>query len=162
MKKKITPAPKRKRGRPSKYRTRVKPRLSEIEKETVRGATRQEIARICGISYSTLKEHANQFPALSAALRGGDAAACDIVEAALFRRAVGYSHPAVKIITVSDGNNSGSHVEEIPYTEHYPPDTPAAVFFLSNRAPERYKQRIECSPEDNKPWPVEIVLTREA
>ena len=155
-KKKPVPAPKRKGGRPSKYRTRVKPRLSEIEKETARGATRDEIAKLCGVACSTLREHAHQFPALSAALRGGDAAACDIIEAALFKRAVGYSHPAVKIL------QSGGKVIREEYTEHYPPDTPAAVFFLSNRAPDRYKQRIECSPEDNKPWPVEIVLTREA
>ena len=147
---------KRKPGRPRKYATHVKPKLKVIEQETARGATREEIARICGISVRTLAEHASIYPQLSQALRGGDQAACDIVEAALFKRATGYSHPAVKIM-----QSDGVVIRE-EYTQHYPPDTPAAVFFLCNRAADRYKQKIEHAPDESKPWPVRISFASEA
>ena len=47
---------------------------------------------------------------------------------ALYHRAIGYSHPAVKVLTVALGNNAGSKVVREEYTEHYPPDTAAICF----------------------------------
>jgi hypothetical protein len=156
------PAKKRPRGRPSLYPSRVEPKLRAIETATAAGATREEIAEMCGIGLTTLKEHVNTFPALATALRAGDTAAVGLVEAALFKRAVGYSHPAVKIMAVSDGQGHGSRIEEVPYSEHYPPDTAAIALFLTNRDPERWKHKVTHAPEDNKPWPVRLFLTSEA
>ena len=150
---------KRLRGRPSAYDDRIKPRLAKIEKATKQGASRQEIAKLCGVSVSTLADHANSFSELAEALRGGDDAACEIVEAALFKRAIGYHHPAVKIMAVSQGEGMGSSIEKVEFTQHYPPDTQAAAFFLTNRKPKAWKQKIEHAPEDGKPWPVRIVLS---
>ena len=52
----------------------------------------------------------------------------------------GYSHPAVKVFMKRDGTTV-----EHKYTEHYPPDTTAAIFFLKNRRPDRWRdvQNIE-------------------
>ena len=58
---------------------------------------------------------------------------------ALYHRAIGYSHPAVKIVTVALGNNAGSKVVREEYTEHYPPDTAAICFWLKNRQPDRWR-----------------------
>src|SRR3546814_4832909 len=35
------------------------------------------------------------------------------------------------------GNGQGSHVEQVPYIERYPPDTTACIFWLKNRSEER-------------------------
>ena len=155
-------ATKRGRGRPSLYPTKVAPKLKRIREATAQGATRKEIARICGISTFTLSKHSDQFLELSEALRGGDSEAVALVEAALFKRAMGYSHPAVKIMSVPQGDGMGSAIEKVEYTEHYPPDTPAIEFFLSNRDPEHWKRRVEHAPENDKPWPVVISFSSDA
>jgi hypothetical protein len=49
----------------------------------------------------------------------------------------------VKILTVSDGGNEGSHVEQVPYIERYPPDTTAAIFWLKNRRPKAWRDKHE-------------------
>ena len=124
--------------------------LKRIREETANGATREEIAGLCGVSVRTIAAHANQFPQLSQALEHGDKAASQLVVAALFKRATGYSAPAVKIM------QSGGKVIRVEYTQHYPPDTQAIIFFLCNRDPKHWKQRIEPAPEDSKPWPAKI------
>jgi hypothetical protein len=48
----------------------------------------------------------------------------------LYRRACGYEHEAVKIF-----KNKGEDPVLVPYIERYPPDTPAAIAFLSRRQP---------------------------
>ena len=65
------------------------------------------------------------------------------IERSLAHRALGYSHPAVKFMTVSDEH--GSHIERLEYIEHYPPDTAAMCFWLKNRRPDRWRdvQNIE-------------------
>ena len=73
-------------------------------------------------------------------LDAGKQAADDRVERSLYQRANGYSHPAVKTFMTRDGKTV-----EHKYTEHYPPDTTAAIFFLKNRRPDRWRdvQNIE-------------------
>ena len=48
----------------------------------------------------------------------------------LYRRALGYSHEAVKIFMPA-GSDEPVYAS---YTEHYPPDTTAAIFWLKNRS----------------------------
>ena len=45
----------------------------------------------------------------------------DRTERSLYMRANGYSHPAVKFMTVSDEH--GTHIETLHYIEHYPADS---------------------------------------
>jgi hypothetical protein len=55
----------------------------------------------------------------------------------LFKRATGYSHDAVKIF-----NDQGAPLQ-VPYTEHYPPDTTACIFWLKNRRPDLWRDKVE-------------------
>ena len=66
----------------------------------------------------------------------------DKIERSLAQRAIGYSHPAVKAFMTRDGK-----IVEHHYTEHYPPDTTAALFWLKNRRPDRWRdvQRIDAA-----------------
>lgn len=77
------------------------------------------------------------------ALKAGKEEADASVAKSLYQRALGYSHAAVKIITVADGNNQGSHVEQVPYTEYYPPDTTACIFWLKNRQREQWRDKLD-------------------
>lgn len=139
---------KRKPGRPSSFR----PEFERVARFLYqRGATDAEVAEALGVSEQTINAWKRAHPEFLESLRDGKREADDRVERALFERATGYSHEAVKIITVSDGNNMGSHVEQIPYTEHYPPDTTAAIFWLKNRRPGawRDKQELEHSASES-------------
>src|SRR5216684_265993 len=59
------------------------------------------------------------------------------VAEALYRRACGYSHPAVKIFLPP----GASEPIYAPYTKHYPPDTKAALAWLSRRQPGLWRER---------------------
>lgn len=58
---------------------------------------------------------------------------------ALYHRAKGYSHKAEKIFY--DGK--AGDVVRAEYTEHYPPDTQAASFWLRNRHPQQWREKTE-------------------
>ncbi len=86
----------------------------------------EEIADELGINRETFHNWKKRLPELANAVKAAKEAADDRTERSLYRRANGYSHPAVKFLTVSDGEGMGTHIETMHYTEHYPPDTTAA------------------------------------
>lgn len=133
-----------KRGRPSSYRSEYAKQAYHL---TLLGATDADMARAFDVDERTINRWKEDHDAFCQSLKQGKAEADARVARSLFHRANGYSHPAVKIITVADGNNQGSHVEQVPYVERYPPDTTAAIFWLKNRRPDlwRDKQDVEHS-----------------
>ena len=109
------------------------------------GKTMEDIAATIGVARSTFDEWRKNYPEFSAALEQGDEDADIRVERALFERAVGYEHPETKLVVVSGGMGSGSFVQREEVTAHYPPDTAAAKFWLTNRRRKFWsdKQKIE-------------------
>jgi hypothetical protein len=65
----------------------------------------------------------------------GKEAANNRVERSFFQRATGYEHRAVKII-------KGDNNEPI-YAEHVPADPACAMNWLSNRLPEKWRDKTE-------------------
>lgn len=139
---------KTKRGRPTKY---LKEYCEQAYKLCLLGATDAQLGDFFEVSEQTINTWKKKHPEfLESMKRGKDVADAEMAHS-LFHRGIGYSHEAVKIITVSDGNNMGSHVEKVPYVEHYPPDTAAAFIWLKNRRPDlwRDKQEIEHGVDDD-------------
>jgi hypothetical protein len=101
------------------------------------GATDREAAEFFKVAESTLYLWKHTQPEFSEALKVGKETADARVEQSLYRRALGYSHDAVKISTV-DGE-----IVQTPYVEHFPPDTTAAIFWLKNRKPDDWRDRRE-------------------
>lgn len=102
------------------------------------GATEPELADFFGVSVTTLHNWREHHPEFLEALNEGRQEADANVAQRLYERAMGYSHPAVKIHVGKDGD-----VTEVPYTEHYPPDTVAAIFWLKNRQRMKWRDRQE-------------------
>lgn len=121
-------------GRPEKWKDEYV-RLAEHAAKL--GATDREIADLLEVSERTLHNWKKDHPELVDALRVGKEAADDRVEQSLYRRALGYTHDAVKMHVV-DGA-----VSLTPYTEHYPPDTTAAIFWLKNRRKAEWRDKTE-------------------
>ena len=109
----------------------------------------EDIAATIGVARSTFDEWRKNYPEFSAALEQGEEDADIRVERALFERAIGYQHPEIKLMTVSLPSGmsgpGGSVVERHEVTTHYPPDTAAAKFWLTNRRRKLWsdKQKIE-------------------
>lgn len=136
------------RGRPTKF---VDPIRKAILKLAEQGYTDEQISQQTGISLGTLKTWKAKYPDFLAALNERKNIADEMVVQSLFKRATGYSHPAVKILL----NGKTGQVVEHPYIEHYPPDTVAAIFWLKNRRPDLWRdvQQKDVNVNVNKELP---------
>jgi transposase-like protein len=121
-------------GRPTKY----KPEFDKIAKKMCElGATDNDVAEALGVHTATLYRWRNEHPTFRESLKVGKDAPDDRVEMALYRKAVGYTHEAVKIFQFQ-----GQELI-VPYTEVVQPDTTAAIFWLKNRRPEQWRANPE-------------------
>ena len=103
------------------------------------GATDNDVAEALGVHTATLYRWRNEHPTFRESLKVGKDAPDDRVEMALYRKAVGYTHEAVKIFQFQ-----GQELI-VPYTEVVQPDTTAAIFWLKNRRPEQWRANPEGS-----------------
>lgn len=142
----------KKGGRPTKYR----PEFAEQATKLCRlGATDKELAGFFEVSEQTLNAWKKAHPAFLESLRSGKEFADAEVAEKLFRRATGYEHKAVKI--VADAKTGAEH--QVEYTERYPPDTTAAIFWLKNRRPDLWRDRIDNTHSGPNGGPVAVAST---
>lgn len=86
---------KRKRGKPGKYDTYVKPYLSLIS-EWCRTMTEQQIAEKLGIGYSTWKQYKVDYPAVEDAIKKGRQNLVAELRSSLIKKANGYDYTETK------------------------------------------------------------------
>lgn len=129
-------------GRPSRYRKEYD---EQAHKLCLLGATDRELADFFGVSEQTINAWKAAHPSFLESLKSGKDVADQRVAESLYHRALGYSHDAVKIF-----NDQGAPLV-VPYVEHYPPDTTAAIFWLKNRRPAHWRDRQEVTGKDGAP-----------
>lgn len=118
-------------GRPSGY----KPEYAEAARAMCeRGATDIEIADALEVDVRTIYRWKNQFDDFCQALRSAKDVADNRVERSLFERATGYERDEVDIRVVN------GEIVQTPVRKFYPPDTTAAIFWLKNRNPEKWRE----------------------
>lgn len=101
------------------------------------GATVEQLADVLCVDSRTVYRWAKDHPAFDMAMRGGREMADANVASRLYARAMGYSHEEEEIKVVE------GQVVRVPTVKHYPPDPGAAIFWLKNRQPELWKERVE-------------------
>lgn len=101
------------------------------------GATDEEIASAFLVSETTVNNWKKKYIEFSLALKEGKQIADAKVAQSLFNRALGYSHEEDKIF-----NDQGVPLI-VPTVKHYPPDTTAAIFWLKNRQPAKWREKQE-------------------
>ena len=126
---------KRKAGRPSDYKQAYP---EQAHKLALLGCTDKQMIEFFEVSAPTFYGWLKKHPPFLNAIRRGRAIATGQVAHALFRRAVGYSY---KTVHVHIGKNG--QVVQTTYTKYLPPDTRACIFWLTNRAPEHWKEKME-------------------
>jgi hypothetical protein len=100
------------------------------------GATNEKLAEFFDVATATVSNWMNEHADFLDAVKRGRVQADGEIAHALYHRAKGYSHKAVKIF--ADVKTGDEKIVE--YTEHYPPDTAAAFIWLKNRAGWRDRQ----------------------
>jgi hypothetical protein len=124
--------------------------------------TDSEVADMLGIGLATLYRWKLDHPAFSRVFKLGKAAADDRVERSLYSRAIGYDYIAEKSAMTRHGQKT------MRYRQHIPPDTAAAVWYLKNRRPDRWRDSVRhehvASPYDGIESAAELraLLTKQA
>lgn len=121
-------------GRPTLY----KPEYAEQAKKLCElGATDQELADFFDVTDRTIYRWSAKHGEFCQALKGGKEVADNRVERSLYHKAVGYTFDSEKVF---------QHQGEIiraPIKEHVPPSDTAAIFWLKNRQPEEWRDKVE-------------------
>ena len=117
------------------------PFLKEIGQMAADGATEAEIAEKLRVAYSTFKGYKHKHKELADVLLTSKELADLNVEAALYRRAKGYT---TKEITRERRLNRQTGEYEMIETKvvekEVPPDTTADMFWLKNRRPDEWRE----------------------
>ena len=125
---------KNKGGRPSKI-TGIN--LSLVKHFTSEGYTDKQLAKVFGVTTRTINNWKKDYPEFFHSLKSGKLLADSKVEASLFQRACGYSHPDVHI------TNYQGKITQTSIIKHYPPDSTAMIFWLKNRKPNEWREKHE-------------------
>lgn len=143
-------------GRPTKY----KPEYDEqAAKLCALGATDIEIADFFGVEVRTIYRWKNEHDSFCQSIKVAKEVADERVERSLFQKATGYEQDEVKIFMPA---NADSPVYA-PFRAKVSPDTTACIFWLKNRNPEKWRDRVqqEHSGPDGGPIQHEANVTLE-
>jgi hypothetical protein len=140
-------------GRPTKYKPEY---ADQAYKLCLLGAIDKELAGFFDVAESTVSEWKLEYPEFSEALKNGKDKADANVADRLYQRAMGYEHDDVELKVVSLGGKSGSEVQEVPVRKYYPPDPVAAIFWLKNRQPGRWRDKRDIDANVNGTFAIRL------
>jgi hypothetical protein len=129
-------------GRPSKF---DESKCLQAEKLCKLGATDKELADFFEVSEQTLNTWKKDHPEFLESLKKGKGLADAEVGERLFQRACGFSHPDVHI------SNYQGAITQTPIVKQHAPDTTACIFWLKNRRPDLWRDRMEHTGRDGGP-----------
>ena len=117
-------------GRPSKFDEKF---CVQAKKLCMLGATDVELAEFFEVSETTINTWKKEHPKFLLSIKEGKQEADSEVASKLYHRAIGYEHPEVHV------SNYQGEVTLTPLTKHYAPDPTAAIFWLKNRQPAKWR-----------------------
>ena len=137
-------------GRPTKFKPEY---IEQSRKLCLLGMTDKEMADFFGVSERTLHGWKKSQPGFLQSLKSGKDLADAEVASKLYHRATGYEHADLDIRVIDE------KIVKTKLVKHYPPDTTAAIFWLKNRNPGRWRDKPDAlGLEDEAPAPVRVVV----
>lgn len=133
------------------------------------GLTKEQIAHNIGIGRTTLYEWEQKQPNIANTLKKGKEVADYEVENALYKKCLGYNMPIKKTFKVKRviyDPESGKKIEE--YEElvegedevHIPADSTSQIFWLKNRRPDKWRDKVETYVDTKELTNVEKLLEK--
>lgn len=80
--------------------------------------------------------------------KGKQYANCNVVDS-MYHKAIGYEHDDEEIKVVPLGSGEGSEIQRVKIRKIYPPDTTAAIFWLKNRQPDKWRDKQDIDHTTN-------------
>ncbi|MCP4320828.1 MAG: hypothetical protein GY787_03005 [Alteromonadales bacterium] len=120
-------------GRPTKYKKEYDEQAAKLCKL---GATDVQLADFFNVTEKTLNNWKHEHPRFLQSLKKGKVFSDDKVEAALYDRAIGYEYEEVKEEQSEQGMKRTVTTKRIQ-------DNTAAIFWLKNRRPEQWREKVE-------------------
>jgi hypothetical protein len=121
-------------GRPTSFKAEY---IELAYKFCLLGATDEQLAEFFNVAKSTINLWKQKQPKFLDALKRGKVIADANVAHSLYRRATGYSHPETHV------SNYQGEIIKTEITKHYPPDTTSCIFWLKNRQPDKWRDKVE-------------------
>ena len=122
-------------GRPTKYKPEY---VEQVYTLALQGMTDIQIAKAFSVDPDTITEWKRKHEDFSLSLKQGKEEHDDnIVVRSLLERATGYSCSDTHISTIKD------KIVVTPYTKRYPPDPTSMIFWLKNRQPAKWRDKVE-------------------
>lgn len=127
-------------GRPTKYKEEY---ADLVYKFSLLGATDEDLAKFFDVNEDTIHEWKKVHPEFSESIKKGKEQADANVADRLYQRAMGYEHKEDKMFCF-DGKIISQETTKV-----YPPDPTAAIFWLKNRQPKKWRDKQEHSIDGN-------------
>jgi len=108
----------------------------QAEKLCMLGHTNDDLAFFFDVATSTIDNWLVKHPEFLGAVKAGRIVADMDVSASLYQRAVGYSCTETKVFCVN------GEIIEHQVIKHYPPEVGACKYWLNNRQPELWKEKV--------------------
>jgi transposase-like protein len=100
-----------------------------------KGATDTELADAFDVRVQTIYKWKHRYPSFAEALEAGKSEVFDPrVERTMAQMAIGYAIDIEEVKVTKDGD-----IVRYPIRKHYPPNVTAAIFWLKNRQPDRWR-----------------------
>lgn len=126
--------------------------LAQIREWAEIGLIGKQIANNIGINHTTLYDWMNKFPELAETIRSGRKVMDQQVENSLLKRAIGYQYEE----DTWGKNHDGEMVIVKRVVKSQAPDVTSQIFWLKNRQPERWRERVEIKNEHEGTIKVEM------
>lgn len=146
-------------GRPTKYDESM---VKQVQKLAKLGLTDDEMADVLDVHRDTFYTWKKEHPDFSDALKMGKAFADANVAQRLYERAMGFEHDSeeIKVLPafgsarqnpdddsedadVSTATGDHPRIVRVPIRKIFPPDTTACIFWLKNRQPKIWRDKVE-------------------
>lgn len=125
----------------------MKDRMPWVEQKVLEGASNKDLARIIGVSERMIYTWKDEHPQFAQVLKRSKDVVDGEVANALLKRALGYD---IKERRKESGVRSGQEVDvEVEYEKELPPDVKAAIFWLTNRQPEKWARAQQAANNIN-------------
>lgn len=102
------------------------------------GAIDDQLADFFNVTRVTIGRWKKSHPEFCCALKEGKSVADQSVEKALYQKATGYRISSTKSTT-----RDGKIIDSTECERELPPDTTACIFWLKNRRPDRWRDKID-------------------